>query len=106
MEALKTEELNFEVVLLLEDSMECTFHTNLISFFISGNPNRCQKNGAFGCKSGECIYRFQTCTGIKICQDNSDEDVSHDTVCGMYINYCHKDVSYSDFCLILQSMLP
>ena len=47
-----------------------------------------------------------TCNYWDDCSDNSDEDVSNDTVCGMYINYCLKDVSYSDVCLILQSMLP
>ena len=55
-----------------------------------GNSNRCQKIGLFGCRSGKCTYRQWICNGNDYCNNNSEEDLSDDPVCGMYINYCFK----------------
>ena len=91
--------------------MECTFSANLILCFVNllvvisntqnlGTPNHCQNIGAFGCRSGECIYRSSTCDGISDCKDNDDERVSNDTVCGMYIDYSFKR------CVLFSLFLP
>ena len=45
------------------------------------------------------MYRDLICNGLNHCNNNNEEDLSNDPVCGMYINYCfEKCVLFSLFC--------